>query len=783
MSEQEAANYLDELVTRTVGYCQQEQHAFATTEHLVLMLFTEPREEILDYFMSETLFDVDAFTKDITDYLKVEFDQSLQRGESPRDTAGLQRVIRRATAAAYVTKRTIPDAGDLLLAAATELQTPSNSLLNRYSQSSEIKEKMYLFREGANADLESPEGIEKAIEAAQKTLEEFCVNLNEEVKEDKIDPLIGRHKEIRELTKILALRKKNNAILVGEAGVGKTAIAEGLAYRIVNEDVSHTLEGAVVYSLNMSSLIAGTKYRGEFEERIKNVLTALETLSNLGTEPILFIDEIHTINGTGKGQDTLDMANLMKPALSAGMKCIGSTTYDEYRKTFEKDKALMRRFELIKVDEPSVAEAKEIIKGLSPKFEAFHGVTYTPEALDACVDLSAKYIHNKGLPDKAIDIMDKVAAQNRIDIAPISEDDPAYDEFAKTIGIVITNEMVEEEISIVTKIPRSTMEESEEEVLGTLETRIKNTVFGQDAAVEKLVESYFMSRAGLRELGKPIGSYLFAGPTGVGKTEVAKRLSSELGIPLKRYDMSEYMEKHSVAKLIGAPAGYVGYEEEGRLIKDIDESPNCILLLDEIEKAHPDVYNILLQVMDDGRITSSKGKTVNFRNVIVIMTTNAGAMDAQRTKIGFGGSTDAAKDMDAAQMTAIEKTFTPEFRNRLDAVVMFKSLSKDVIGKIVDKFINDLNVLSADRGVIIELEPAAKDKLIEVGFDAAMGARPMNRAIQEHIKMPLAKEMLFGSLIDGGRAKVDVNDNKFTITYDNTIPALSGKELETIGEE
>ena len=539
----------------------------------------------------------------------------------------------------------------------------------------------------------------------------------------------------------------------------------------------------------MSALIAGTKYRGEFEERIKNVLKSLEILGDAGKKPILFIDEIHTINGTGKGQETLDMANLMKPALSAGMKCIGSTTFDEYRKTFEKDKALMRRFEVIKVDEPSVAEAKLIIKGLAPKFEEFHGVSYTEEALDACVDLSAKYIHNRGLPDKAIDIMDKVAAQNRIDVPPLEpvvadENDPnpvVVDE----PQIVITAVDVEEEVSLITKIPRATMEESEEEDLSTLESRIKNFVFGQDKAIETLVESYFMARAGLRDIGKPIGSYMFAGPTGVGKTEVAKQLSKELGIPLKRYDMSEYMEKHSVAKLIGAPAGYVGYEEEGRLIKDIDETPNCILLLDEIEKAHPDVYNILLQVMDDGRITSSKGKTVNFRNVIVIMTTNAGASDAQRSKIGFGSTDSVADDMTAAQMTAIEKSFTPEFRNRLDAVVMFKSLEKDMISKIVDKFIDTLNLLSADRGVIVELTEMAKEKLIDVGFDPKMGARPMNRAIQEHIKKPLAKEMLFGDLHNGGIAKVDLVDGEFVITYDTKLGYEDGlKQIELLnGEE
>ena len=577
----------------------------------------------------------------------------------------------------------------------------------------------------------------------QNPLEEFAANLNQLAREGKIDPLIGREAEIERTIQVLCRRRKNNPLYVGEAGVGKTALAEGLAWRIVEGDVPDVLKDATVYSLDLGALVAGTKYRGDFEKRLKAVVNQIKKEPNA----ILFIDEIHTIIGAGSASGgTMDASNLIKPALQTGeLRCIGSTTFQEYRGVFEKDRALARRFQKIDVVEPTVAEAVAILNGLKGKFEAHHDVTYSADALQAAVDLSVKHIGDRLLPDKAIDVIDEAGARQRL---------MAEDKRKSLIDV----EEVELIVAKMARIPPKQVSASDKDVLKNLERNLKMVIFGQDSSIESLVSSIKLARSGLGNPDKPIGNFLFAGPTGVGKTEVTRQLAMQLGIELVRFDMSEYMEPHSVSRLIGAPPGYVGFDQGGLLTEKIVKTPHCVLLLDEIEKAHPDVFNILLQVMDRGILTDTNGREANFRNVIVVMTTNAGAAQAARRTIGFveqNHSTDA--------MEVIRKAFTPEFRNRLDAIVQFSALGFDHILRVVDKFLIELEAQLQEKHVALSATPEARQWLAEHGFDPQMGARPMARLLQDKIKRPLADELLFGKLVNGGKVEVGVRDGQLTV--------------------
>jgi ATP-dependent Clp protease ATP-binding subunit ClpA len=583
---------------------------------------------------------------------------------------------------------------------------------------------------------EEAEGKGGAEEPKKKgdALDAYCVNLNKKAREGKIDPLIGRESEISRTIQVLCRRQKNNPLFVGDAGVGKTAIAEGLARRIVNSEVPDVLRNATVFALDMGTLLAGTRYRGDFEERLKQVIKELEAYPGA----ILFIDEIHTVIGAGATSGgAMDASNLLKPALASGtVRCIGSTTYKEYRQYFEKDRALVRRFQKIDVNEPSIPDAIEILKGLKPYFEDYHKLKYTNDAIKAAVELSARYIHDRKLPDKAIDVIDESGAAQML--LPESRR-------KKTIGL----KEVEATIATMARIPPKTVSKDDAEVLVHLEQTLKRVVYGQDKPIEALSSAIKLARAGLREPEKPIGSYLFSGPTGVGKTEVAKQLAASLGVELIRFDMSEYMERHTVSRLIGAPPGYVGFDQGGLLTDGVDQHPHCVLLLDEIEKAHPDLFNVLLQIMDHGKLTDHNGKQVDFRNVILIMTTNAGASDLAKAAFGFTRQKREGDDTEA-----INRLFAPEFRNRLDAIITFNHLTPEIIAQVVEKFVLQLEAQLADRDVTIELSDDASKWLIAHGYDQQMGARPMARVIQEHIKKPLADEVLFGKLKAGGHVKV-----------------------------
>ncbi|MEO0786436.1 MAG: AAA family ATPase, partial [Pseudomonadota bacterium] len=581
----------------------------------------------------------------------------------------------------------------------------------------------------------------------------------EKAKAGKIDPLIGREMEIERCIEILCRRNKNNPILVGDPGVGKTAIAEGLAKKIVDGEVPEILEEAVIYSLDMGALLAGTRYRGDFEERLKSVMKEMEGLD----KGVLFIDEIHTVIGAGATSGgAMDASNLLKPALQNGeLRCMGSTTFKEYKQHFEKDRALSRRFRKIDVVEPSVPDAVKILTGLKPKFEEFHGLRYTNEAIRTAVELSDRYLTDRKLPDKAIDVIDEAGASQWL--KPESKR-------RKVVGV----KDIEAIVAKIARIPPKQVSKDDAAQLKSLEVDLKRVVFGQDEAIEALSAAIKMARAGLREPNKPIGSYLFTGPTGVGKTEVAKQLASILGVEMLRFDMSEYMERHTVSRLIGAPPGYVGYDQGGLLTDGVDQNPHCVLLLDEIEKAHQDLYNILLQVMDNGTLTDANGRKVDFRNVILIMTTNAGASDAAQNAIGFG----AGKKEDE-QEEALKRLFTPEFRNRLDATIVFGALTPEIIQRVVEKFVLQLEIQLADRNVTISITDKAKDWLAARGFDSEMGARPLARTIQEHVKKPMAEELLFGKLAKGGEVKIDVarkDSKKLKFTYVENKPRKSGKK-------
>ncbi|MEO0745706.1 MAG: ATP-dependent Clp protease ATP-binding subunit ClpA, partial [Pseudomonadota bacterium] len=607
---------------------------------------------------------------------------------------------------------------------------------------------------GAPEAEEEPQGVTDG-DKKESALAKYCVDLNEKSREGDIDPLIGRDSEVERCIQVLCRRRKNNPLLVGDPGVGKTAIAEGLARKIVAGETPEVLSGTTIYSLDMGALLAGTRYRGDFEERLKAVVTELEDHK----DAVLFIDEIHTVIGAGATSGgAMDASNLLKPALQGGkLRTMGSTTYKEFRQHFEKDRALSRRFQKIDVNEPSVEDATKILRGLKPYFEDHHGVKYTSDAIKTSVELASRYINDRKLPDSAIDVIDEAGAAQHLVAAAKRR---------KTIG---TKE-IENVVAKIARIPPKNVSKDDAETLKDLEVSLKRVVFGQDPAIEALASAIKLARAGLREPEKPIGNYLFAGPTGVGKTEVAKQLADTLGVEMLRFDMSEYMEKHAVSRLIGAPPGYVGFDQGGMLTDGVDQHPHCVLLLDEIEKAHPDVFNILLQVMDHGKLTDHNGRAVDFRNVILIMTSNAGAADMAKAAIGFGRDRREGEDT-----AAIERTFTPEFRNRLDAVISFGPLGKDTILSVVEKFVLQLEAQLMDRNVTIELTKPAAEWLADKGYDDKMGARPLGRVIQEHIKKPLAEELLFGKLMKGGVVKVGVKNGKLDLKLEGPEkPRISG---------
>src|SRR6266481_7651236 len=736
---------LEQSLHRALALANERHHEYATLEHLLLALVDDQDAAAV---MRACNVDIDKLRRNLVTYVESELENLVTDGsEDSKPTAGFQRVIQRAVIHVQSSGREEVTGANVLVAIFAERESHAAYFLQeqemtRYDAvnyiSHGIAKRPGLTepRPTRGVDEESEQKSGEEPKKKGDALDNYCINLNKKAREGKIDPLIGRDQEISRTIQVLCRRQKNNPLFVGDPGVGKTAIAEGLARRIVHGEVPDVLKNSTVFALDMGSLLAGTRYRGDFEERLKQVIKEIEAYPGA----IMFIDEIHTVIGAGATSGgAMDASNLLKPALAAGtVRCIGSTTYKEYRQYFEKDRALVRRFQKIDVNEPSVLDAIEIMKGLKPYFEDYHKLKYTNEAIKAAVELSARYIHDRKLPDKAIDVIDESGAAQML--LPESRR-------KKTIGI----KEIETTIATMARIPPKTVSKDDAVVLQHLDTTLRTVVYGQDKAILALAASIKLARAGLREPEKPIGCYLFSGPTGVGKTEVAKQLASSMGVKLIRFDMSEYMERHTVSRLIGAPPGYVGFDQGGLLTDGVDQHPHSVLLLDEIEKAHPDLFNILLQVMDRGKLTDHNGKKIDFRNVVLIMTTNAGASDAAKESIGFGRGKREGEDEEA-----IKKLFTPEFRNRLYATITFDSLGRDTIDRVVEKFVLQLEAQLADRDVTIELSEEATKWLIERGYDQQMGARPMARVIQEHIKKPLADEVLFGKLKDGGHVRVVV---------------------------
>ena len=736
---------LEESLHRAVALANQRSHEYATLEHLLLSL-TEDEDAI--GVMKACDVDLGVLKTTLTNYVDNELKSLVvDDGEDAKPTPSFQRVIQRAVIHVQSSGREDVTGANVLVAIFSERESHAAYFLQeqdmtRYDAVNFIAHG--IAKKAGATEAKPVKGSEDEEKAAVKTggeaLDAYCVNLNEKAKQGKVDPLIGRSAEVERCIQILCRRTKNNPLLVGDPGVGKTAIAEGLARKIINKQVPEVLAGSTIFSLDMGALLAGTRYRGDFEERVKQVVKELEN----HPDAILFIDEIHTVIGAGATSGgAMDASNLLKPALASGsLRCMGSTTYKEFRQHFEKDRALVRRFQKIDVSEPTIEDTIKILKGLKTYYEEFHKLRYTNDAIKAAVELSARYITDRKLPDKAIDIIDEAGAGQML--LPESRR-------KKVIGL----KDVEAVVAKIARIPPKSVSKSDTEALLQLETDLKRAVYGQEDAIEQLSAAMKMARAGLRDPSKPIGCYLFSGPTGTGKTETARQLSSTLGIELLRFDMSEYMERHTVSRLIGAPPGYVGFDQGGLLTDAVDQHPHCVVLLDEIEKAHPDVFNILLQVMDHGVLTDANGKKVDFRNVVLIMTTNAGASDAQRNAIGFG----RGKQEDEVD-EALKRLFTPEFRNRLDAVVQFRPLTPEVIRQVVIKFVMQLEGQLADRNVTIETTDEAADWLAKNGFDELYGARPLGRVIQEHIKKPLADEILFGRLVRGGHVKVVLRDGK-----------------------
>ncbi|WP_298909722.1 ATP-dependent Clp protease ATP-binding subunit ClpA [uncultured Aliiroseovarius sp.] len=749
---------LEEAIHQALALANDRKHELATLEHLLLALLDEPDATRV---MQACSVDLDVLRKVLIEFIDEELTTLITdiEGNEAVPTAAFQRVIQRAAIHVQSSGRTEVTGANVLVAIFAERESNAAFFLQeqdmtRYDAVNYIAHgvaKEPGFGE-ARPISGTPDFDDEDVQDAQpaeendSALGKYCVDLNAKAREGDIDPLIGRGHEVERCIQVLCRRRKNNPLLVGDPGVGKTAIAEGLATKIVAGETPEILSETTIYSLDMGALLAGTRYRGDFEERLKAVMKELEE----HPDAVLFIDEIHTVIGAGATSGgAMDASNLLKPALQGGkLRCMGSTTYKEFRQHFEKDRALSRRFQKIDVNEPTVEDAVKILQGLKPYFEEHHGVKYTADAIKSAVELSDRYVNDRKLPDKAIDVIDEAGAAQHLLIASKRK---------KTIG---TRE-IEAVVAKIARIPPKNVSKDDAETLRDLEKSLKRVVFGQDTAIEALSSAIKLARAGLREPEKPIGNYLFAGPTGVGKTEVAKQLADNLGVELLRFDMSEYMEKHAVSRLIGAPPGYVGFDQGGLLTDGVDQHPHCVLLLDEIEKAHPDVYNILLQVMDNGELTDHNGRTVSFRNVVLIMTSNAGASEQAKAAIGFGRDRREGEDT-----AAIERTFTPEFRNRLDAVISFAPLGKEVILQVVEKFVLQLEAQLMDRGVHIELTRAAAEWIADKGYDDRMGARPLGRVIQEHIKKPLAEELLFGKLAKGGLVQVGVKAGNLELRYE-----------------
>ncbi|MDE0850221.1 ATP-dependent Clp protease ATP-binding subunit ClpA [Yoonia sp.] len=745
---------LEQSIHGALALANARKHELATLEHLLLSLINEPDAARV---MQACAVNLEDLKKDLEDFIDDDLSNLITDvdGSEAVPTAAFQRVIQRAAIHVQSSGRTEVTGANVLVAIFAERE--SNAAYFLQEQDMTRYDAVNFIAHGVAKDpafgesrpvTGSPDGETVNVSEAEEdksALAKYCVDLNAKAAKGDVDPLIGRSQEVERCIQVLCRRRKNNPLLVGDPGVGKTAIAEGLAYKIINNDTPEVLSKATIFSLDMGALLAGTRYRGDFEERLKAVMTEMEE----HPDAVLFIDEIHTVIGAGATSGgAMDASNLLKPALQGGkLRCMGSTTYKEFRQHFEKDRALARRFQKIDVKEPSIEDTVKILRGLKPHFEEHHSIKYTADAIRTAVELAARYINDRKLPDKAIDVIDEAGAAQHL--VPESKR-------RKTIGV----KEIEAVVAKIARIPPKNVTKDDAEVLKDLEKSLKRVVFGQDKAIEALSSAIKLARAGLREPEKPIGNYIFAGPTGVGKTEVAKQLADTLGVELIRFDMSEYMEKHAVSRLIGAPPGYVGFDQGGMLTDGVDQNPHCVLLLDEMEKAHPDVYNILLQVMDHGKLTDHNGRTTDFRNVILIMTSNAGASELSKNALGFGRDSREGEDT-----AAIERTFTPEFRNRLDAIISFGALPKPVILRVVEKFVLQLEAQLVDRNVHIELTNAAADWLADKGYDAKMGARPLSRVIQEHIKKPLAEELLFGKLVKGGFVKVGVKDGKLDLRY------------------
>ncbi|WP_112874566.1 ATP-dependent Clp protease ATP-binding subunit ClpA [Paracoccus endophyticus] len=744
------SNTLEQAIHAALSLANQHRHELATLEHLLLALTEEPDAVKV---MRACNVDLGELRRLLTDFIEDDLSTLITdvEGSEAVPTAAFQRVIQRAAIHVQSSGRSEVTGANVLVAIFAERESNAAYFLQELDMTRYDAVNFIAHGVAKNPSFSEPRSVQGAegdapkAEAAQakaddSALAKYCVDLNRKANAGDVDPLIGREGEVERCIQVLCRRRKNNPLLVGDPGVGKTAIAEGLALKITRGETPDVLKGATIYSLDMGALLAGTRYRGDFEERLKAVVKELEEHD----DAILFIDEIHTVIGAGATSGgAMDASNLLKPALAGGkLRCMGSTTYKEFRQHFEKDRALSRRFQKIDVNEPTVPDTIKILMGLKPSFEKHHELRYTSEAIKSAVELAARYINDRKLPDSAIDVIDEAGAAQHV---------VAESRRRKVIG----PREIEAVVAKIARIPPKNVSKDDAEVLRDLEKTLKRLVFGQDNAIEALASAIKLSRAGLREPEKPIGNYLFAGPTGVGKTEVAKQLANTLGVELLRFDMSEYMEKHAVSRLIGAPPGYVGFDQGGMLTDGVDQHPHCVLLLDEIEKAHPDVYNILLQVMDHGKLTDHNGRQVDFRNVILIMTSNAGAADQAKAAIGFGRDRRVGEDKEA-----IERTFTPEFRNRLDAVISFAPLSREVIVQVVEKFILQLEAQLMDRNVHIELTSEAANWLAEKGYDDRMGARPLGRVIQETIKKPLAEELLFGRLTKGGVVRVRIEDDK-----------------------
>jgi ATP-dependent Clp protease ATP-binding subunit ClpA len=761
---------LERSLHRALAEATTRHHEYATLEHLLYAL-AEDRDAVA--VMRACGVDVDKLRSDIEAFMETELVSLVsETAGDPKPTSGFQRVVQRAVIHVQSSGREEVTGANVLVSMFSERESHAVYFLQLQDMTRLDAVNYIAHGIAKNAGMDDPRpvrGADDAEEAPQpgsaggkpgfEALAAYCVNLNDKARAGRIDPLIGRNDEIERTIQVLCRRAKNNPLYVGDPGVGKTAIAEGLALKIVEGEVPEVLSDATVFALDMGVLLAGTRYRGDFEERLKQVIKELETYPG----SVLFIDEIHTLIGAGATTGgSMDASNLLKPALASGkLRCIGSTTYKEFRNQFEKDRALVRRFQKIDVPEPTRDDAVRILKGLKPYYESFHGVRYTLPAIEAAVDLSIRYISDRKLPDKAIDVIDEVGAARML-LPPAKR--------RRTVTVAD----VEAVVAKMARIPPKAVSKDDRAALRTLDLDLKSAVFGQDTAIDELSAAIKLARAGLRDPDKPIGNYLFSGPTGVGKTEVARQLARVMGIELIRFDMSEYMERHTVSRLIGAPPGYVGFDQGGLLTDAVDQHPHCVLLLDEIEKAHNDVFNILLQVMDHGRLTDHNGKSVDFRNVILIMTTNAGASDLAKAPLGFGRGGREGEDKEA-----IERLFTPEFRNRLDAIIAFAHLSPEIVLRVVDKFVAQLEAQLSDRAVAIALSPAARRWLADKGFDQAFGARPLARVIQEYVKKPLAEELLFGRLTHGGTVRVDVADGKLAFGVEGVSSHRASPEKET----